>query len=47
MSKIEGYIDVRGPNPIYFVGYRAYLLPLQPRGITVAQARVFLGLDQA
>ena len=46
MSKINGYIDVRGPWPIYFVGFRAYILTGCPRDITVDQARSFLGLAE-
>ena len=46
MSKINGYIDVRGPWPIYFVGFRAYILTHCPRGITVSDARRILGLGE-
>ena len=46
MSKIEGYIDVRGPWPIYFVGFKAYKLVGAIRSISVDQARSMLGLDR-
>jgi len=39
-----GYVDVRGVNPILFVGMRGYVLWGQHRSITVAAARLLVGL---
>ena len=40
------YIDVRGPNPIYFCGHLAYILQNAPRNITIADARRILRLAE-
>ena len=41
------YIDVRSTWPIYFCGGHAFILVGCPRGISVEEARIRVGLDQA